>query len=636
MAALAKKTFTKSAYIPSGVLEALKPLAVGKTPRYKDKHLSNLKKQYTYIQGRIMMSETSFLESKDISSKHFRLNVGSHYRKDLGLLIDAGIIGRDETEYKYYTSRNGTGRCMKYFVNPDLICSDPVLIEYEENIPEFDFSDPTIKSTVENLGRIKCTLNKKEYTKHVYNTITSETVRRDRCLINNQIPDNKYRLGNIEYPLKKLKEFAEESNKDLILYKGKCHIAYASKFVEARTQNIRLRYLNDFNRVSSLRKRSFITCRRNETNGRLDHNLTNAHSGIRQFLMLDGERLATGCDLSNSQFTILSALFEQIYNSTCDGGGDNTRDNDTFLDITNNQLLKSVIESKESNFLNQGEAKSYFSKSSFLFLINLFSLYVTQSLVKIEENDKLTDSKPIDYLSYQHSQKTSCNEVNEHQAACTPDNKVVTLHSDARRFMTFTKLGLFYEEFAGLAFNELYYTLTESKSFFELSKKIDCYRMPHIYGSYYAVSESEHLTAKKDFKRIRGEAKTAMFVTFFAKAGYNPRSKQIIKKHFPSIVGFMDGFKKAFVKHLENEGLNKKEARKKGNAALAVLLQTVEAYIFIDSMLPDLLGRKISALPLHDSILCKESDLKRVKKIMSEHLTKHLGANAFNMKIERY
>lgn len=169
-----------------------------------------------------------------------------------------------------------------------------------------------------------------------------------------------------------------------------------------------------------------------------------------------------------------------------------------------------------------------------------------------------------------------------------------SLPSDLQEFINLTKTGQFYEKLATL------------------------------------------MSADENREISRAEAKRAMFLTAFSAHRYNPAPKQLLARHYPSLVIFMNEFKKAMIGFYEGDGIERREARRRGNASLAVMLQTIESGLFIEGLLTKLLRAGYRVFTKHDSVLCKESDLKAVEAIVRSELDAVLGAGGYRLKVERY
>lgn len=139
----------------------------------------------------------------------------------------------------------------------------------------------------------------------------------------------------------------------------------------------------------------------------------------------------------------------------------------------------------------------------------------------------------------------------------------------------------------------------------------------------------------------REEAKKAVMFILFSNpnAKWNP-SREIWVKNFPTLYYFIQNFKKALFKvHRRTisgevmgdtrKGLKVPQNQNKGH--LAVLLQQLEALIFVEHILPDLYDQGFFALTKHDALLCKQSDAVKVKQIIKTHLDTLLGWGKYRL-----
>lgn len=90
----------------------------------------------------------------------------------------------------------------------------------------------------------------------------------------------------------------------------------------------------------------------------------------------------------------------------------------------------------------------------------------------------------------------------------------------------------------------------------------------------------------------------------------NARTERALEKAFPGLLR------------------NIKDYAIKGETALANEMQRAESWVFIDDVLPKLQALGIPAIPVHDSILCRESDAPRVREILTNQLFLRTGIPA--------
>lgn len=124
----------------------------------------------------------------------------------------------------------------------------------------------------------------------------------------------------------------------------------------------------------------------------------------------------------------------------------------------------------------------------------------------------------------------------------------------------------------------------------------------------------EYIQTKLNLKS-RSEAKQLTFTLLFSKHTLKSKEKQELKHILPQLVNYTDKYKK------EN-----------GDNQLAIKLQQMESTLFIDKILKECKEQSLLVLTKHDSILCKKSDLPKVKEIIHKHLTTMFGVGNFKLK----
>lgn len=111
-----------------------------------------------------------------------------------------------------------------------------------------------------------------------------------------------------------------------------------------------------------------------------------------------------------------------------------------------------------------------------------------------------------------------------------------------------------------------------------------------------------------DGPEARKVAKHMMITTLFCKPSLKNPVTNKMAKVFPSLIRLIFNFKTAHCYKL-----------------LAIRLQQRESEIFIDRILEELKAECIICLTKHDSVLCRRSDVERVKNIMTRILNEELG-----------
>ena len=100
----------------------------------------------------------------------------------------------------------------------------------------------------------------------------------------------------------------------------------------------------------------------------------------------------------------------------------------------------------------------------------------------------------------------------------------------------------------------------------------------------------------------RREAKSLMFELFFSSHKYNPKRKQQLRQHFPTVVSYIDTYKKT-----------------NGDNTFAIELQKKEAEMFIDNIYKRIKQRGLFCLTKHDSVIVRRADRQRAKQIIENY-----------------
>ena len=96
-----------------------------------------------------------------------------------------------------------------------------------------------------------------------------------------------------------------------------------------------------------------------------------------------------------------------------------------------------------------------------------------------------------------------------------------------------------------------------------------------------------------------------MFEVMFSSRRNNSAYKKKIKELFPSVVGWIDDYKKA---HGDNQ--------------FSIMLQRIESDLFIDNILKRVKKLKYFCLTKHDSLIIKRSDYEAILAIVKEEFSK--------------
>jgi len=317
--------------LPKGIAHAIGTNA--KDRRQVDRAIKIMK----YILGKYIHNEIDFDSPIEISREHFRKQIGTDYLRDLQVLCKAGIVSTNHAYTMPKRDRNtgeqiAKGQCKRYELNRDLVFTDPELFTYNETAKKLFDDSFVVRQTVNLLARLTVTIDARNLNRVVTDLVTPKYIL-DRCKINDQIPGGAYQVKGTKHPisLARILEIAKRNRQDAILYRDHVYLTATAQWISDRVKDTRFVYLRSLQNLKDIRQRPNIYCKRNNTNQRLDTNLTNLKSEFIKYLRLDGERLVS-IDLRNSQFTILARLIEvgQLYSQSLDNkyfGEEKVKDN---------------------------------------------------------------------------------------------------------------------------------------------------------------------------------------------------------------------------------------------------------------------------------------------------------------------
>ena len=264
-----------------------------------------------------------FDEEIEVSQEHFRGAVGTDYNTPLQRLKSAGIIKTDDVYY--YPSEDDKsagmlGRCKRYTFNPDYIFSDPAIFEMDaKSAALHDRDDEAVKLTLPVLRSVRLDIDKRSINAWLKSQVT-ETWVQSQCTPGHKLPEGKYKVRGVDYPMPLDKIRAIAGRREFWLYKeDRIYIADGiykdlDTFVNRHTKELRMLYAQKVCELKNLRSNAAIYCSRNNTNFRLDHNLTNTRAqepaNILALRLCPGEH-RVNIDLKNSQFTLLSIFLQR-------------------------------------------------------------------------------------------------------------------------------------------------------------------------------------------------------------------------------------------------------------------------------------------------------------------------------------
>ena len=131
---------------------------------------------------------------------------------------------------------------------------------------------------------------------HAADLTTNENIQDQYVYIHHNKDKYRYKRDNAI-------TFAKETGNDLIKFKDKFYIDQPELFTKNKSNQLKISYCQS---VFNIKNRLFY-CGRNDTNNRLDYNLTGLKKELFTKLRFDGERL-TELDIANAQFAIAAHL----------------------------------------------------------------------------------------------------------------------------------------------------------------------------------------------------------------------------------------------------------------------------------------------------------------------------------------
>lgn len=164
---------------------------------------------------------------------------------------------------------------------------------------------PTIESY------IKQGLSKIEIKEEINDYISNYEIKRSEYKINSEIIEDYVNVvfddGIYRYKLENAVKLSNELQLDLIEWKNKYYIENIDNFINRKNKELKLIFKKNIFDINN----GIYRVSRNETNRRLDYNLTNMKSEILNYLTLEGEELIE-LDISNAQFAILSFISNDL------------------------------------------------------------------------------------------------------------------------------------------------------------------------------------------------------------------------------------------------------------------------------------------------------------------------------------
>lgn len=231
-----------------------------------------------------------------LSTSYITKHISSRYNLFINALLEQGIVEKTQ----FYSKKNNI--CFGYRVNLDYIDdANPVIVK-TGLIKDFTdtFESDVYQMFKKDIKSLKIDVNKLERAvKEYIRTITYKNV-----LVNSQITDKvvflKKNGDNYFLTLKRALEIAKEDNVDLIKDGRNYYFDDLESFLKKKRK---VCFFSHMSCVKNLSKR-ILFAKRNETNTRLDTNITNTPSYLVDLIKEDNDLVEI--DMKNSQMVFLA------------------------------------------------------------------------------------------------------------------------------------------------------------------------------------------------------------------------------------------------------------------------------------------------------------------------------------------
>lgn len=286
----------------------------------------------TYIFNLYAQEGGDFNLYKSLSYNYFKkiIKTKSYIYPIKNKLIENGIL--ESHNSNSYNVKKGKGKLYRF--NQELISGDYVTLCCPKSnndvtlcCPKINFCGLTQSENITKLINYKSSqyhicypksislttsdLQKLSFRPEVNDFIDEFSLTEKDIKCNNEI-ENEFinlKLENDNWRIKKETglKFALEQELDLILYKDKCYLENKEDFLIRKTNELKLIYKKSVFEIEN----GIYRISRNDTNKRLDYNLTNMKSSLLDFLLCDGEPLIE-LDIANAQFAILAFITQDL------------------------------------------------------------------------------------------------------------------------------------------------------------------------------------------------------------------------------------------------------------------------------------------------------------------------------------
>ncbi len=268
---------------------------------------------YQYIVPKNANERRFLNEYLEIPSNYWG-KVNPNYHKPMKELVRQGIVERNDS-YKV-GSDSEEGRCKAYRLNTDLIDKKYKTVKIEINIDsiieqEDSYLTKKTKTILRKLkiDKVKC--------KHFIKKVSTFDSVRKRLKIDDEISElelsnevwiwreKRKRYEKTYKTHEQIKTYTKTNGLNMIKDGRRLYLADKNEYIKKKSEYIDKSYTFQLNELCA----GNFFAKRNDTNQRLDTNLTNLPSLLIAYIILEVEELIN-IDLSNSQLIILSYLIK--------------------------------------------------------------------------------------------------------------------------------------------------------------------------------------------------------------------------------------------------------------------------------------------------------------------------------------
>ncbi len=315
-------------------------------------------------------------------------------------LVDAKILIAQKNTAG--TATYFTGHCIHYKINPALLTDNLLTVEIELKeglqtikILDEDWFKDFIKQELYSLKVDEAKLLAKA--DEIVNSISKNDFKVDEEITQSKF-EVKNQLNNKEYytTLEAALKFAKNSKCNLIKHKNKFVIADLETYIAQKKFNVSIRYKSSIKRF----KPETIFVSRNETNNRLDNNLTSLGKPLLKIIKEDNHLVEI--DLANSQFAILAYMMQQDqdFTSTADfemfklHAGNGTLYNYLAgaLNVSRDEAKLIMMQVGFSSYKSHSEEKTLFAKHF---------PSVAEYIFSYKKNSDKSEQFPIDLQTFE-------------------------------------------------------------------------------------------------------------------------------------------------------------------------------------------------------------------------------------------